>query len=52
MITNDDEVVEDEDQTNDVKREMIDQKIRGQKEDEKVWESVWLKSLGDTAYPF
>lgn len=29
MIVVDDEVVEDDDQTNDVKREMIDQKIRG-----------------------
>lgn len=29
MIVVDDAVVEDEDQTNDVKREMIDQKIRG-----------------------
>ncbi|SMD70059.1 hypothetical protein BACERE00195_00574 [Bacillus cereus] len=29
MNTNDGEVVEDDDQTNDVKREMIAQKIRG-----------------------
>ncbi|WP_176542085.1 hypothetical protein [Bacillus wiedmannii] len=52
MIVVDDAVVEDDDQTNDLKRETIDEKIIGQKENEKVWESVWLKSLGDTAYPF